>query len=768
MLSGDYLVDAASATTSATNAANSATAAATSETNAATSESNAATSETNAAASYDSFDDRYLGAKSSNPSVDNDGDALLTGALFYDTTSNVTKIYTGSAWENIAQNSIDAAATSATNASTSATNSANSATASAASASAAEATFDLFDDTYLGAKASNPTVDNDGNALQDGALYFDTTNDVMKVYNLANTTWYQLTPTVSNQTNINTVAGISSDVTSVANISSDVTATANNNSNITTVAGQITPTNNVSTLAGVSSSISTLSPISSNITTVAGISGDVTSVANISTAVSNVNSNSTNINTVATDLTGSNNIGTVSGSITNVNNVGGSIANVNTVAGNLSGVNYFGERYRVSATAPTTSLDIGDLYYDTATDAMKVYGSSGWQNAGSSVNGTSQRYNYTATSGQTTFTGADNNGNTLSYDAGYIDVYLNGSKLLNATDVTVTSGSSVVLASGATTGDVVDIVAYGTFSVASLNADNLDSGTVPSARITGAYTGITNLTMTGDLTVDTNTLFVKSSTNKVGIGTTTPLENLTVESSSFPIVAISNNSATNPTNGVALDLIERNTSSVVFGESGCYGFRQFLDGNANRFDIISGNQATTNTRLSIERDTGNIGIGTTSPSQALDVVGSIEVSDGIYIGGTAAANKLDDYEEGTWTPTLENGVVSYTSQTGQYIKIGKLVYFQGTIVLSSNNTADTSSVRIGSLPFTIDTTNESALFTMDASGSTLFDNYHNVGGAGFTSPNNINIGDTSNGLQIQYADLQSSGQMVFSGQYIAT
>ena len=143
---------------------------------------------------------------------------------------------------------------------------------------------------------------------------------------------------------------------------------------------------------------------------------------------------------------------------------------------------------------------------------------------------------------------------------------------------------------------------------------------------------------------------------------------------------------------------------------------------------------------------------------------------GIYLGVTSAtaSNLLDDYEEGTWTPTLENGVVSYTSQTGQYIKVGKLVYFQGTIVLSSNNTADTSSVRIGSLPFTVDTTNNSALFTMDASGSTLFDNYHNVGGASFTSPNNINIGDTSNNTQIQYADLQSSGTMVFSGQYIAS
>ena len=83
---------------SSTAAATSAAAAATSASGAATSASNAATSEANAAASYDDFDDRYLGSKSSDPSVDNDGDALLTGALYWNTTSDALKIYTGSAW----------------------------------------------------------------------------------------------------------------------------------------------------------------------------------------------------------------------------------------------------------------------------------------------------------------------------------------------------------------------------------------------------------------------------------------------------------------------------------------------------------------------------------------------------------------------------------------------------------------------------------------------------------------------------------------------
>ena len=84
--------------TSETNAATSATNAATSETNAAASSVSAANSAAAAAASYDSFDDRYLGQKASAPTVDNDGDALVTGALYYDTTAQEMRVYDGAGW----------------------------------------------------------------------------------------------------------------------------------------------------------------------------------------------------------------------------------------------------------------------------------------------------------------------------------------------------------------------------------------------------------------------------------------------------------------------------------------------------------------------------------------------------------------------------------------------------------------------------------------------------------------------------------------------
>ena len=100
---------ASTASTQATNASNSATASANSATASANSASGASTSANNAAASYDSFDDRFLGSKSSNPSVDNDGGSLLTGAMYWSTSSNFMKVYNGSAWVGIAPSAADQA-----------------------------------------------------------------------------------------------------------------------------------------------------------------------------------------------------------------------------------------------------------------------------------------------------------------------------------------------------------------------------------------------------------------------------------------------------------------------------------------------------------------------------------------------------------------------------------------------------------------------------------------------------------------------------------
>ena len=389
--------------------------------------------------------------------------------------------------QNAAASSATAAATSETNAANSAaaaatseTNSANSATASAASAASAAASFDDFDDRYLGAKSTsggNPTTDNDGNNLIDGALFFDTTNNVLMVYNLGTTTWLRTTPTGSDQTaintvnsnatNINTVAGQISptnNISTLAGISANITTVAGDTTNIGTIATNLGGSNTIGTVAGLSSQITTLGAISSDITTAAGISSDITAVASIESNIQTIaqSAATTNINTVAADISGSNNIGTVAGSITNVNNTGGSIANVNIVANNLTSVNAFGNQYVISANAPSSPND-GLLWFDTSSDTMKVYNGSSFQNAGSSVNGTTNRVNYVVG----TSSGSYNGSTTVfpaTYDPLYLDCFLNGVRL-DPADFTATNGTSVTLGSAATAGDTFSVIGYGTFAL---------------------------------------------------------------------------------------------------------------------------------------------------------------------------------------------------------------------------------------------------------------------------------------------------------------
>ena len=356
---------------------------------------------------------------------------ITTPEITDDASSRAGKLLGFDSTGNVLDATIDGSgvAVSATNAANSATAASNSASAAATSATAAEnaknaaeTALDTFDDDFLGSKSSNPSVDNDGNALADGALYFDTTNNVMKVYDLGNTQWKQLTPTSSQQTNIDAAV---SNATNINNVGGSI-------GNVNTVAGQISPTNNIATLAGISG-LSSLAAVSANIT---------------------------------------------------------------TVANGLSGVNSFAERYRITSSAPTSSLDLGDLYFDTTQNELKVYKSSGWSAAGSSVNGTSARFKFNVTGTPTTLSGNDANGVSLSYDAGFIDVYLNGVKQVNGTDVTVSSGNSIVFASALANGDVVEAVAFGTFNVAAINASSISAGTLPFVR---GGTGLSSLGSAGQV-----------------------------------------------------------------------------------------------------------------------------------------------------------------------------------------------------------------------------------------------------------------------------
>lgn len=172
---------AAAAATSATSAAASATAAATSATSAAASATAAATSATSAAASATSASTSASAAATSATSAAASATAAATSATSAaaSATTAANSVATIASYASAAATSATAAAASATAAATSATSAAASATAAASSATSAAASWDQFDDRYLGAKSTPPTVDNDGNPLATGAIYFYTVDNNM-------------------------------------------------------------------------------------------------------------------------------------------------------------------------------------------------------------------------------------------------------------------------------------------------------------------------------------------------------------------------------------------------------------------------------------------------------------------------------------------------------------------------------------------------------------------------------------------------------------
>jgi len=408
-----------------------------------------------------------------------------------------------------------AIAADVTAAQASADSAAASATTATEQAALAAASFDEFDDRYLGSKSSDPSVDNDGNALLTGALYFNSSDNLIKSW--TGSAWILIKPTTTEQGHINTVSGIAgnvtkvanidanvtkvadidANVTKVANIDANVTKVANIDSNVTTVAGidsdvttvagkateigrlgttqavadmlalgtsqnvtnmnnlngtnVITHMNNLGTstnvtnmanlnASGVISNIAALnaSGVISNIATVAGIDSDVTAVAgkatevgrlgttqavadmlalgtsqnvtnmnnlngtNVITHMNNLgtsanvtnmaNLNGTNVITHMANLNGTNvisnmaalnasgvisNIGVVASNVSHVEDVADDIANVNTVATNITNVNTFANTYFIASSAPTGgTVGEGDLWYDTANDEMKVHNGS--------------------------------------------------------------------------------------------------------------------------------------------------------------------------------------------------------------------------------------------------------------------------------------------------------------------------------------------------------------------------------------------------------
>ncbi len=207
--------------------------------------------------------------------------------------------------------------------------------------------------------------------------------------------------------NITTVAGISGNVTTVAGIASNVTAVAGNASNINSAVSNASNINsavsnasninaavaNASNITAVAGNATNINAVAADATDIGAVAGKATEIGRLGTAdavadlaILGTNAIVSDMDTLAdissniTTVAGiSSNVTTVAGISANVTTVAGNNSNVTTVASNITDVNTFANRYRIGSTNPTTSLDVGDLFFNTSANELRVYNGSSWQ-----------------------------------------------------------------------------------------------------------------------------------------------------------------------------------------------------------------------------------------------------------------------------------------------------------------------------------------------------------------------------------------------------
>ena len=249
------------------------------------------------------------------------------------------------------------------------------------------------------------------------------------------------------------------------------------------------------------------------------------------------------------------------------------------------------------------------------------------------------QFDYTASQGQTAFTGADDDGKVLAFTTGQINVFVNGI-LMDDSDFTTTGTGTVTLVSAANLNDIISIVSF--------ESNIPDNDYVPASG--GTFSG--TVTASNGLTVDDDGA--------------TPL---TVDR------------ATN--DGAIID-VQKDGASV--GSIGTYGGDMTVGTGDTRVRFIDSLDCVVpvSDAIGTSRDAA-VDLGYSSIRYK-----DLYLSGGVYLGGTGAANKLDDYEIGTWTPTLPNGGTVTNVHNARYIKIGDFVFAQSYMQFDSvpNNSSN--------------------------------------------------------------------------------
>ena len=254
-------------------------------------------------------------------------------------------------------------------------------------------------------------------------------------------------------------------------------------------------------------------------------------------------------------------------------------------------------------------------------------------------NGSQRKYTFTATAAQTVFTGMD------IPNPQQIQVFQNGVRLVITTDYTVSSGTTVTLVNAASAGDSLVVILFADYQLLDTDALTFTGGT----------------TIEGGLTVDNDGATV-----------------LTVDRAT--------------SDGTLVDF-QKDGSAV--GSLGVNGDRIYL---TNAQEGIMIDQSANN--LSPTSSTGTFNDNAMNLGESGNRWKDLYLSGGVYLGGTGSANHLDDYEEGTWTPSIVNHSGSTSGQTvaGRYVKVGRICHFQG--VLTQGTGTVTGQVNIEGFPFT--------------------------------------------------------------------
>jgi hypothetical protein len=303
------------------------------------------------------------------------------------------------------------------------------------------------------------------------------------------------------------------------------------------------------------------------------------------------------------------------------------------------------------------------------------------------------RDSFTCTAGQTSFA-------TSGYMPSFLDVYLNGVKL-TATDYTASNGSDVVLAFGAAAGDVLEVVAYTAFEAANVTG-------ATDFTVTGSFTsqGIDDNATSTAMTLDSSgNLLVGTTDNANTRYTATSGGGTVIQASSFSVFSretTASNQAVMTINNTGVDAISTEflKNGTTVGSIGVINSNNLtINGNAsNHTGLQFGTSIIWPMRDAANAD-GTVDLGTTTGRFK-----DLYLSGGVYLGGVGSANKLDDYEEGTWTPTLTSSSMgtSITYSSNTYVKVGKIVQLQAVITMAgtSGNTVLTDYFQLGGLPFT--------------------------------------------------------------------